>query len=1241
MVKSFKFSSLRFIHGLWYDLQVIDQIAVCPSFLISCTVTIGHIRNKLPRYIEYLSAEETMARLSLFGVYQLECDPLSPVRLDSDKTRGLLAYLTLVRRHPHTRQYLAALFWPDSQTPRANLSQALHVLRKALEPSATGEPLFLADTHYVQLNPDFALTVDVHEFQRDLAGCANHRPARQATCLHCVEQSSQAVELARGEFLADLVLDHCEEVEAWIFAQRAALNSQLTAARLWLAEVFAQHGQALRGLELAHAVISEEPLNEHGQLLYLGLLVATGQQAVARLQAERLQHELAQEGLPPSTPLARLIKHCQQETISSKTETTVQLGAMPLLSFVGRRLEFEQLHVRLRRALAGTGQIALVTGEAGAGKSVLLHHFAKVMQSVEPQLLVVTGNCNAYTGIGDPYLPFRELLTLLIGEVEPQLRAQAIDPVHATRLQQFAGQTLKLLTTIGSDLIGSLISTDTLIARLAVLNPEPAAWVTRLRTLMEQSERNHTNTPMRPQVALFEQFTALLHAIAAQRPLLLLLDDLQWADLGTIHLLFHLAHKLTGARILLVGAYRPADVAAGRNGQRHPLEPVLYEVQRLYGEVEVALDAADGRCLVEALLDREANQLADQFRLRLYRYTQGNALFTIELLRGMQERGDLMRADDGAWIEGPTLEWDSLPPRVEAVIAERIGRLPPELRETLEVASVEGEQFTLEVVAHLLQMERHQVVRWLGSELDRQHQLVQMVGIIQSGEQMITRYRFRHILFQRYLYSRLDTAQRVVMHSAVAEQLEALYAGQAETQTEMAGQLARHYEEARQRLKAAEWLLVQGQRSIRAAALEEARIACEHGVALLEKCQETPTRQKLELQLQITRGVAIATSEGYNVPQAEECFRRAEELCQQVGNAAELFVVLRNQSAYHRLSRDLRLAVPIAERMLRLADNQGHTLMQIEARASLGNALLYMGEFPQAHYYLLAGTKFMPVSSDDSWCHTLGQDSVVACHSILAYVLWLLGYPDQSDQMVQYALNYARKLQHYNSIAQALAFAAPLSVLRNDPITGSKIATELVAVATAGGNLFWIQWHTVYFAWLKTKSNALETGIGMMRSFLPADPRQAEGALLTWLYSIYADALAQVGDTKTGLRGIELVLEYGAHRGEYYWESELYRLRGELFLLQATQSRIPDPAIIAQAEAAFQRAIAVAQQQKAKSWELRAATNLAQLWRRQGKIQAAVELLGPVYNWFTEGFETHDLQKAKMLLDLLKGNRLT
>jgi adenylate cyclase len=502
-------------------------------------------------------------------------------------------------------------------------------------------------------------------------------------------------------------------------------------------------------------------------------------------------------------------------------------------AFVAREQELAWLQGRLDAALTGQGCAVFVTGGPGRGKTALLDAFARQAMDQHGDLLVANGTCDAYSGLGDPYLPFREVLGMLSGDVEAHWEAGAIGRDHALRLWQALPAVVEALLAHGPHVVPALLPGEALLARAAAAGPgEP--WLARLRERVAQApgaagglEQSH----------LFQQVSNVLQALALVHPLLLILDDLQWVDRTSAGLLFHLGRRLEGARLLIVGAYRPEEVTVGlaaqqtREGERHLLEKVLAEFKRLYGDVWLDLaevEAPEGRRFVDAYLETEPNRLGERFRQTLAGRAEGHPLFTVELLRAMQERGDLVRDEEGRWVEGPALDWDRLPARVEGVIGERIERLGEELRQILTVASVEGEDFTAEVVAQVQSLEARALVRRLSGELQREHRLVRARGLRRLGPRRLALYRFQHHLFQQYLYNHLDEAERAYLHEDVGTVLEALYGDQAD---EVAVQLARHFVEAGVTAKAAHYLG-------RAGELAAERYANEEAIAHLSQALE-------------------------------------------------------------------------------------------------------------------------------------------------------------------------------------------------------------------------------------------------------------------------------------------------------------------------------------------------------------------------------------------------------------------
>ncbi len=384
---------------------------------------------------------------------------------------------------------------------------------------------------------------------------------------------------------------------------------------------------------------------------------------------------------------------------------------------------------------------------------------------------------------------------------------------------------------IGPDLIGIFVPVAGLLTRIATevainsgLLPEKAG----KKTGKEPAKIN----PALDQEKIFEQYASVLKALSKDHTLILVLDDLQWADSGSLNLLFHLARQLKNSRILLLGTYRPDDVALGRAGARHPLEPVLNELKRYNGDIIIDLSNSspdEGRAFTNELIDSEPNHLDAAFREQLFAHTDGHPLFTVELLRNLQERGNLLKDKDGCWIQGSTLDWGALPARVEGVIGERIARLPEGLRATISIASVMGYEFIAQVLARVQKVEERELLKDLSRELEKRYLLVFEQGETKIGKQFLSIYRFSHALTQQYLYDELSAGERRMLHAEIAETLEAITA---EHSDQFALQLARHYDEAGNAEKAVSYWTLAGDAAFAIYAQNEAIAAYTRALEL-------------------------------------------------------------------------------------------------------------------------------------------------------------------------------------------------------------------------------------------------------------------------------------------------------------------------------------------------------------------------------------------------------------------------
>jgi DNA-binding SARP family transcriptional activator/tetratricopeptide (TPR) repeat protein len=1180
-------------------------------------------------------------QLALLGNLEIYRDGVPLTGLRSSKAQALLCFLAMTGR-PHLRPTLAGLLWGElpEVNARGNLRKAVADLRRLLAPHLQ------ISRQAIAFDRDSPYWLDVERFEAKVGGAATEV---------AIGELQEAVELYRGDFLEGFYVRQAPAFEEWMLAQQARLRELAEQALHTLVVHHTRQGEAgfAPAIHYTTRLLHLDPWREEAHRQLMLLLAHSGQRGAALAQYQACRRTLAEElGVEPAEQTTSLYERIRDGKLDGEawkqalTVLPVPMAPPPFLSiaparpyvpasFVARERELAQLDSFLDLALEGQGQVVFVSGEAGSGKTALVQAFARRVQDKHADLVVAGGNCNAHTGIGDPYLPFREILGLLTGDVEAEWAAGEISREHARRLWALMPHSVQALVSVAPDLVDILIPSPPLISRAQAAS-SGAGWLTDLEALAALPERAAHRADLL-QSDLFQQYTRLLQALAKGRPLLLVLDDLQWADSGSLSLLFHLGRRLEHSPILIVGIYRSADVAMGRDGERHPLEAVVGEFQRRFGKIQIDLRQTGDQEFVDNLLDTLPNRLGTRFRKALYEQTKGHALFTVEMLRGMRERGELVQNERGLWVEGPVVDWEALPARVEGVIGERVARLPAALQETLKVASVEGEGFTAEVVARVRAVPELETVRQLSSRLDQRHRLVTSRGSQRVGQQRISRYRFRHILFQKYVYDSLSVPERAYLHEAIGRELERLHEGQIE---EAAVRLARHFEEAGQTAKAVDYIHQAGRRAMRLSANEEAIGHFRRALGLLETLPDSPERSHKELALQMALAAPLTITKSYSAPETEQAYLRAQELCVQassrgVGDTSQEFAVLRGLWNCYCHRGELRRAQSLAEQLLALAQKVQDPVLLMQAHWVLGENHFHSGELDSARAHLEQAIELYDPHTYHAQPFRAVQDPGPTCQSFVAQALWFLGYPDQALRRMDGALSLAQELAHPITLHHTLMHAVWLHRHRGEGQLAQAHAEAAFELATEHGWGGRREAPRFFLGVALLQQGEIEEGIALIRQTLDAIRDTKTTVIWTpWYLGTLAEANLKAGITEEGLvkaaEGLAIVDRFGTH----FYEAGQHRIKGEL-LLQRAQADQGAENCLRDAERSFRQAIDIARQQDAKSLELRAAISLSRLWQAHGssrKRKEARQMLAGVYGWFTEGFDTADLTEAKALL---------
>jgi len=447
------------------------------------------------------------------------------------------------------------------------------------------------------------------------------------------------------------------------------------------------------------------------------------------------------------------------------------------VNFVERHKELSRLEAGLHQALAGNAMPVFLVGDAGSGKTTLMRKFARIAQEAHLDLLVAGGQCNAQTGPGDPFRPFRDILGILTGDLEIDWTVGMLNRDQALQIWASIPNVIQAITTSGPHLFDALLPVAPLVRRIAPYLGTHTGWFDRFQAsaYAEPSKRSGLE-----QSQVLEELTQVFRTVARQNPLLLILDDLQWADDASLNLLFHLSRRLSGSRVLLLCSYRTGEKIKGQQimqpdtNEAQTPEKLILELARQYGDIQIRLDAAsrsEGRAFIDAILDLEPNRLGEAFREDLYLHTRGHPLFTTELLQSMRQNHNLTLDAGGYWVENTSSPPAPPPARVEAVIEQRLAGLDSLQRELLDIASVEGEGFTAEIIANILGLDLAAVLKSFTHDLGQQHHMIQEQGQLHVRSLSLNRFQFHHMLIQEYLYSRLIPGERRRLHRRVAEEL--------------------------------------------------------------------------------------------------------------------------------------------------------------------------------------------------------------------------------------------------------------------------------------------------------------------------------------------------------------------------------------------------------------------------------------------------------------------------------------
>jgi len=879
-----------------------------------------------------------------------------------------------------------------------------------------------------------------------------------------------------------------------------------------------------------------------------------------------------------------------QVTIAAAGEQTrkrLSLSQSQEPIMVGREDELARLQSWYSDVLEGQRRVVFVAGEAGIGKTTFVQAFLDSI-SKEDMMRLGRGQCVEQYGAGEPYLPVLEALSRLG--------------------QEPAGQRV-----------------------IELLHRFAPTWLVQMPELLTYEDRIRLQGEMQgvTQQRMLREMTQALEALSTEAPLVLLLEDLHWSDFSTLELISAVARRSQPARMLIVGTYRPAEMFA----KDHPLHTMKQELELHHHCEELRLkllNKADVAGYLAKRFPTNGSRWFDSLAPLIHKRTDGNPLFMVNVVDYLADAGLLVSATEAsAKQSAEALRTDRIdtPRSIRQMIECNLERLRPEEQVVLEGASAVGSEFSAAAVAAALDCSQKEVEECCTRLARREQFVTENAPIAWPDGTVAAGFRFHHALYQEVLYDRLPAGHRVQLHRRVATREEA---GYGERAGEVATELAHHYNRANDIDKAIHYFRLAGERAVGRGATVEAEGHYVSALKLLSELPENTERDHRELRLLLAVGPILIAAKGYASAEVERVYIRSRELCERFGDPTQLFVALYGLWVMHLNRGKLGATRELAEKLLWRTRSAHESALLLYAQYALGNTAFWMGDFVLAKdHFERAIALYDPERHPPLTFRYFPVDARVMCLSYAAWTLWYLGYPDQALNRVSEALALARKLSHGFSLGLAEMGAGMLHLLRREASKARESTESGIAVSAEYALTDFLAWATTMRGSAMVERGHHEEGIRQIQEGFAAIRTTL---LRPYLLSLQAEACKETCRLHEGLNAVKEALVAANEHEIRHYEPEMYRLKGELLLGQNHLNAL-------EAQKCFERAIEIAREQSAKSFELRATVNLARLLAKQSDLDKARAMLVQIYGWFTEGFDTADLKDARALLDKLNSER--
>ena len=890
-----------------------------------------------------------------------------------------------------------------------------------------------------------------------------------------------------------------------------------------------------------------------------------------------VQHMLAKN--PERRPTARDVE--QHLVAMQRLDTFVDQAAYTASArrtTVGR----ETQRAQLRRVYAGVrerrGLFVAVTGEPGIGKTSLIEDFLSELASSSAPPTLARGRCSERLAGAEAYLPVLEALDSLLNRRDGPAVDDTMKTCAPTWYLEVAKRTLEEVS------------------------------------LAQLRER----TPLRSQERMKRELSTLLEELSRAQPLVLFVDDLHWADVSTIDILNYLAVRLSNMRVLVLVSYRPSDMALSQ----HPFLGVRRDLQArgLFEEIPLPFLEVDE---IERYLALQfpSHRFPPDFPSVIHAKTEGSPLFMADLVRYLRNTGGVVE-ETGRWVVASALEDvpRGLPESVRSMIERKVEQVDEHDRRLLLTASVQGHRFDSMIVAEAADIDPGEVEDRL-ENLERVHAFVRRGHEQEFPDRTLTlTYQFVHVLYQNMLYASLQPTRRKALSGRVAEALLRHYGDLSST---IAGQLAVLLEGARNFAASAQYFLTAARHSVGLCAFREAVSLSDRGLSAIRALPDGPARKQLELRLVMIKGRALRSTSGWATPEVETVFDRARQLCQELDDPPELFPVLCSLAHFHMIRGNLRECRDRADALIVQAEQAANPAFLMAAHHLAGVSREFIGEMIESSAHLERARELHDPAEHATYSAMYGFDPGMLARAMTSRPLWALGFPDRADRRARETLDLARSQRQPTTLAFALVVMQGIHLYRGNFADALILGDELNALCGEYGLRQEAEWSRAFQGSAMAGAGRLEEGIDLLKDTLAVQQSMNAGLVRPTFLALLGEALLGAGRVGEGLEIVSEGLTHAERTFEGGYVAELRRVQGLLFHFAGNRDA---------AEDALRAALEQARGQKAKSFELRAASALARLLQASGRDSEADATLAPVYESFSEGHDTADLLSARAIL---------